>query len=109
LVPVVINVGEAAISVAVGESHVCVLLDMNGYVSCWGVNDFIVDLPIENASQPTHIGDLAPALSIISGQQHMCAMHEGSAVSCWGTNINGQLGNGGKLSSSTPTPVVGLP
>ena len=109
LVPVLINGMGEAVSVVVGEQHVCALLSFEGYVSCWGVNDFIVETQGEDAAKPTHISGLSEALFITSGQQHMCALHEEGEVSCWGTNINGQLGNGGKTSSYDPTSVVGLP
>lgn len=108
IVPVEIDgLGDSS-SVAVGEQHVCVLQE-DGIVSCWGQNDFVVDLPAESATQPTHISSLVGISQMTSGQQHMCVLGEEGLFACWGTNVNGQLGNGGKVSSVAPTAVVGLP
>ncbi len=39
---------------------------------------------------------------------HGCARHATGAVSCWGNNYSGQLGDGTQMGSLTPVPVQGL-
>lgn len=50
-------------------------------------------------------------LSLAAGFRHNCLVHGGGAVSCWGRNDNGQLGNGESgmgLYSDSPVRVVGI-
>ena len=55
-------------------------------------------------------GNPAPSGSkIAGGGQHTCALNNAGAVFCWGSNSNGQLGNGTTTKSLTPVAVKGLP
>lgn len=44
-----------------------------------------------------------PAVAIAAGGNHACALLEGGAVACWGSNGSGQLGDG--TSHDRPSPV----
>src|SRR5580692_9449258 len=44
------------------------------------------------------------ATAIVAGATHSCRIQSGLAY-CWGSNSNGQLGNGSTISSSEPVPV----
>lgn len=41
------------------------------------------------------------------GDAHACAIADDNSAYCWGSNINGQLGNNSLVNSSTPVPVSG--
>jgi alpha-tubulin suppressor-like RCC1 family protein len=45
---------------------------------------------------------------VVSGDGFSCALRVDGTVTCWGSNGNGRLGNGGKFSSSTPVLVKDL-
>ena len=45
---------------------------------------------------------------IAAGNQHTCALDGSGAVTCWGRNEFGQLGNGTFSDTSNPTPVASL-
>jgi uncharacterized protein (TIGR03437 family) len=54
-------------------------------------------------------GPVGPSGSIITGgEQHTCAVSSAGAVFCWGSNVEGQLGNGTNTKSLTPVPITGL-
>lgn len=45
---------------------------------------------------------------IVAGDQHTCAVNGAGGVLCWGSNHNGELGNGTNIKSPTPVAVSGL-
>ncbi|MBK7322573.1 MAG: S-layer homology domain-containing protein [Candidatus Microthrix sp.] len=51
----------------------------------------------------------APTPPNAAGDLHSCALkHDAGTVSCWGSNTDGQLGDGTNANRSTPTTVPGL-
>jgi hypothetical protein len=88
----------SASQVTLGKSHGCSLVD--GRVACWGDND-LGQLGLEDAvpRAPTDEGGtvafakLDPSvIAIAAGDAHTCAIFNGGAVRCWGSNKEGQLG-----------------
>ena len=110
-VPVKIAGITDAIAVTAGLYHVCALHE-SGEVSCWGAGFFgqlgtdeIVDDGYSAA--PVKASGISDAVALSAGFNHNCALHQTGEVTCWGSNINGQLGNGEPLrSTSSPTPVT---
>lgn len=49
-----------------------------------------------------------PVISISAGDSHTCSLNSEGAVKCWGSNEQGQLGNGTFEQSAVPVSVGGL-
>jgi len=52
--------------------------------------------------------ELGGIAAIAAGQDHACVLTSAGAVKCWGSNAEGQLGDGTITDRLTPTPVLGL-
>jgi alpha-tubulin suppressor-like RCC1 family protein len=48
-------------------------------------------------------------IELASGHNHSCVLLAGGRVRCWGSNTDGQLGNGTTQRSTVPVAVMGLP
>ena len=117
-----------AIALAVGGFHACAI-DEDGDTWCWGATTRgqigqTVDNPDDECASddgpisclpvPVELPERAQLLS--AGKEHTCAAVEGGTVLCWGSNQEGQLGNGGfedtpeatPLSVPVPSPIVAL-
>jgi alpha-tubulin suppressor-like RCC1 family protein len=99
-------------AVAAGYGHTCAL-SSEGAVECWGAND---QGQVGNAttsrqpvSAPARVLPLGnDVLAIALGARHSCALTRMGAVTCWGANEWGQLGDGSTAASATPVQVNGL-
>lgn len=104
-----------AIAVAGGYAHTCALLP-SGSVSCWGSNKFGGvgnHTTVTSVVTPSPVSGMTDAIAISSGNSHTCALRASGAISCWGLNSYGQLGDGttgnGNFSIANkliPTPVL---
>lgn len=93
-----------------GAGHTCALTE-DGKVLCWGSNDDgqlgIGDEP--NAMTPTSpIGLETGVSAIYTSDGGTCALLEDGTTKCWGSNYNGQLGDGTKERRNEPTQVIVL-
>lgn len=91
-----LGTGRTALSVSVGEHHVCALLD-NSAVKCWGQNDkgeLGVGTTARLGDQAGEMGDALPAVSlgsmstpiaVIAGSYNSCALLADHTVKCWGS------------------------
>jgi alpha-tubulin suppressor-like RCC1 family protein len=96
-----------ATAAGAGQRHSCALTPGGG-VKCWGMNDWAqlgtgaVGAPSLDPVSATTIPDAA-ALAL--GWAYGCVRHGAGAVTCWGENVNGQLGRGDRLSTH-PEPAL---
>jgi alpha-tubulin suppressor-like RCC1 family protein len=101
-------------SLSAGSSQICAVV--SGHVLCWGtlysqdiydsnwnvigVEGYSSTLPVELPGGPTDA--VAVAVSDGSG----CALRQTGNVVCWGSQSDGQLGNGVVENSAITTPVT---
>ena len=116
----VIQLNGNIVAVSPSSSHTCAVT-AGGNVICWGSN-FAGELGIESTDTcevpsmgtfpcsvtPVDVVSLGTtATNIATGFVHTCALTTAAGVKCWGSNINGELGdgNGGDSDAFGPTPV----
>jgi alpha-tubulin suppressor-like RCC1 family protein len=83
--------------VVAGNLFTCAL-GTNGGVRCWGYNSNgeigdDTELAVDRLSPPA-ADILAGAASLAAGFTHVCARMASGGVRCWGSNVEGQLGDG---------------
>lgn len=120
-----VNGVTGVVSVAGGLVHTCAVVQ-GGAIKCWGLNfsgqvgdGHMCPAPIPGGEcvSPTDVcsdasctSPLVGGLAVAAGEVHSCALLEGGALKCWGSNSYGVLGNnyacGGDC--TTPVDVVGL-
>ena len=135
--PVVVSGISTASHVSAGYSHSCARLT-DGSVRCWGSNGngeigdqttierTTATAPYAYPCEPTTCGALGisqgtasngcgqvlqcggPRPRVASGLNFSCALGSGGSVSCWGRNVNGQLGDGTTTTRYHPAAVSGL-
>jgi alpha-tubulin suppressor-like RCC1 family protein len=109
----VTGLDHGAVAVTAGSSHACALLS-DGAVKCWGYNAFgeLGDGTQISSNVPVAVNSNAlgaPALALAAGGQHTCALLEGGAVKCWGSDAFGELGDGNApVSQALPIAVQNL-
>jgi len=102
-------VAASVTQVAVTYSHTCALTS-NGKVSCWGGNYWgqLGNGTKTNVSVPTEItGDLITGetvTQIAAGNAHSCALTADGSLFCWGSNLDGELGN--RFTTTTNEPIL---
>lgn len=122
--PVAVPVPAAIIEASVGENHACALAP-GGEAYCWGWNNKgqIGDGTFVDRLVPTvEAGRGVPVVSkeakaavtrptgftkIATGASHSCALSGAGAAWCWGSNDDGQLGDGTTTSRPSMVAVSG--
>jgi alpha-tubulin suppressor-like RCC1 family protein len=105
--------GDLGFSRVYGGSAATCGLTAAGEAFCWGANDngklgdgTTPELSKELLVPSKVVGNLSFA-SLSLGGGHTCGTSLDKRGFCWGTNTNGQLGNGATTHSSTPLEVSG--
>lgn len=107
--PSPVQLPDRVVEVRTAQSHTCALTEL-GFGYCWGDNTFAA-LGTETTSmlQLTPVGTaIGGNLALALGDNVTCMIRPDRAVSCWGNNSEGELGNGTVISSMIPTRVVGI-
>ncbi len=63
------------------------------------------DSSTTNSSSPVPVSGGLTFTTLSSGDGYTCALSATSLAYCWGTNLEGELGDGTSANSATPTPV----
>jgi len=110
--PVAVSGLTNAVAIAAGSFHTCARLSDNT-VRCWGSNSSgqLASDPVnlDHSSLPVQISGISNAVAIACGDSHTCALLSNGTVSCWGMNVDGELGDGSTDDHrATPGPVSGL-
>ena len=104
LTSVNLGTGRTAMEIVTGGDHTCARLD-NSSVKCWGYNEFgqlgqdstndVGDVAGDMAAlSAINLGTDRTAVQVAAGENFTCARLDNGNVKCWGSNSNGQLGQG---------------
>jgi alpha-tubulin suppressor-like RCC1 family protein len=97
------------VSLEAGLKHTCGVTG-TGRVHCWGANH-VGQLGNSMASEygPTAVAPVPHAQAftmVTAGANHSCGLTSGGALYCWGSNFDGQLGDGSSARRNTPVAVA---
>jgi len=123
LVPTqVVGLTQGALQISAGLSHTCATLGPTNDVACWGdgykgeLGDGVfassnIPVPYLGPVQPPSGGSGTGPVQVSAGYRHTCVAMTTGIVECFGSNENGELGNGGgglADMSAVPVLVIGL-
>ena len=108
--PVSVSGLSGPTAVSSGSDHTCAIV-AGGAVRCWGDNysgELGNGTTTLSSAVPVIVSGVSGAAAIAAGYSHTCATVAGGAVTCWGSNYDGELGNGTYTGSLVPVSVTGL-
>lgn len=105
------GLGGTVIDVRLGYSHTCAVM-ATGIVKCWGdgiYGQLGAGAAITARNTPGDVSGLSTtALAVEGGNTQSCVLTAGGGVKCWGSNDNGELGNGNTSTQFLPGDVLNL-
>jgi alpha-tubulin suppressor-like RCC1 family protein len=90
--------------------NTCTVLN-TGEAKCWGNNgsgQLGNGTNVSFSTTPQLVSGITDAVGIGVGGAFACALRNLGSVSCWGSNLSGQLGDGTTTNRGTPVEVTGL-
>lgn len=110
-VPVAVSGGRTYRALAAGIYHTCAITTV-GDAYCWGAFDRAAfpagAFPSTSSNIPRLVASGLHFRSVASRGNSTCALTDGGAAYCWGSNNTGQLGDGGaEVWSDQPVAVAG--
>jgi alpha-tubulin suppressor-like RCC1 family protein len=102
------STGSEVVALSAGNDATCVALK-DGRTGCWGdrISGQIGDGSSATGAQtsPTPTAGALGASVVVAGANHTCTVAFVSQTACWGSNSNGQVGDGTTTNRATPTVV----
>lgn len=109
--PVAVNGISTATQADAGD-HTCAVLS-SGVLACWGANSSgqLGNGTSSTAASPTpaQVPGLSNVSQVSANSSETCVLLVDGTVDCWGSNGNGQLGDGTTTEKHSPGAVTGLP
>lgn len=97
---------------AAGPNHTCIV-SATDELYCWGSNDNGQLMLSQDKKgndmftlTPVMVEVGAPVLQVATGATHTCVLTDAGEILCWGSNFEGQLGDGTTNYGFDPTPAL---
>ena len=109
--PIQVTTLSDIIQVSTGQKHTCALRD-NGEVRCWGEGSKgqLGDTRTTDSSRPLTVRQgndvIDQVQQISSGDNHTCAVKTNETAVCWGSGLEGSIGNGSLSNANRAVEVV---
>jgi alpha-tubulin suppressor-like RCC1 family protein len=111
LTPVAVSTLSTGVTAVSAGLYFTCALKTGGAMVCWGRNDYgqLGNNTVTDSASPVSVSSLSSgAAAIGTGSAHSCAVTTTGAMSCWGYNGVGQLGDTTKVAKRVPTAVSGM-